>query len=127
NVCVITGPNMGGKSTFVKMCALVSIMAQVGCYVPARSCEIPIFDGIYTRIGAGDCAPKGESTFMREMVDIGRICRCATNRSLVIIDELGRGTSVQDGLSLAMAVCKYLKRLGISFFTTHFPEICELD
>ncbi|KAG0418063.1 DNA mismatch repair protein MutS [Dictyocoela roeselum] len=127
NVCVITGPNMGGKSTFVKQCALISIMAQIGCYVPAKICKIPIFDGIYTRIGSSDCISRGESTFMREMTDIARICNIATKKSLIIIDELGRGTSARDGLSIAMAVCKYLKKLGISFFTTHFPEICELD
>ncbi|KAG0441283.1 DNA mismatch repair protein msh2 [Dictyocoela muelleri] len=127
NICVITGPNMGGKSTFVKQCAIISIMAQIGCYVPAKYCKIPIFDGIYTRIGASDCISRGESTFMREMTDIARICSAATKKSLIIIDELGRGTSARDGLSIAMAVCKYLKKLGISFFTTHFPEICDLD
>lgn len=127
NICVITGPNMGGKSTFIKQCAIISILAQIGCYVPCKYCNIPIFDGIYTRIGASDCSIKGESTFMREMMDISRICRLATNKSLIIIDELGRGTSAKDGLSIAIAVCNYLKNKGITFFTTHFPQICDLD
>ncbi|KAF7684532.1 DNA mismatch repair protein Msh2 [Astathelohania contejeani] len=124
--CVITGPNMGGKSTFIKQCAIISILAQMGCYVPCEKCVLPIFDGIFVRIGASDCT--GSSTFMLEMIDISQICRSATQNSLIIIDELGRGTSASDGLSIALAVTEYLIERGCyTFFATHFPEIGRLE
>ncbi|KAF9762305.1 DNA mismatch repair protein msh-2 [Nosema granulosis] len=123
---VITGPNMGGKSTFLKSLAWISVFAQMGCYVPASSASLPIFDGIYIRMGASDCTYTGDSTFMLEMKDISRIVRNATQHSLVLIDELGRGTSEIDGLSIALAVRDYLLRTNcVSIFATHFPELCE--
>lgn len=125
-LCIITGPNMGGKSTFLKMIGVISVLAQVGCYVPAKYTILPIFDGIYIRIGANDCTYKGSSTFMVEMKDIARICRMCTNNSLVLIDELGRGTSEIDGLSIAKAVRDFLfEKKCITLFATHFPELCD--
>ncbi|TBU02093.1 DNA mismatch repair protein Msh2 [Hamiltosporidium tvaerminnensis] len=124
-ICVITGPNMGGKSTFLKSCGIVSLFAQMGCYVPCEFACIPIFDGIFCRIGANDCTFKGLSTFMIEMIDISKICKSATSKSLVLIDELGRGTSAIDGLSIALSVSDYLWNLKcFSIFATHFPELC---
>ncbi|EPR78556.1 DNA mismatch repair protein msh-2 [Spraguea lophii 42_110] len=125
---VITGPNMGGKSTFLKQCAIISILAQIGSYVPAEYSELTILDGIFIRIGASDCASKNISTFMNEMIDIAHICRMATNQSMVIIDELGRGTSAKDGLALALSVSEFLiKNKTLTFFATHFPEVCKLN
>ncbi|KAK6089586.1 hypothetical protein P3W45_001468 [Vairimorpha bombi] len=125
-MCIITGPNMGGKSTFLKMVGVISVLAQVGCYVPAKYAEVPIYDGIFIRIGANDCSIKGCSTFMVEMKDISRICRMSTKQSLVLIDELGRGTSEIDGLSIAKAVKDHLFKLGChTIFATHFPELCD--
>lgn len=127
-VCVITGPNMGGKSTFLKTCGVMAVLAQVGSYVPAEYCSIPIFDGVYVRIGASDCAFTGTSTFMMEMTDIARICRLSTPQSLVIIDELGRGTSAIDGLSIARAVKEHLiSKDVLCLCATHFPELCGDD
>ncbi|WUR04930.1 DNA mismatch repair protein MSH2 [Vairimorpha necatrix] len=125
-LCVITGPNMGGKSTYLKMIGVISILAQVGCYVPAKYARLPIFDGVYIRIGANDCTYKGSSTFMVEMKDISRICRMSTEESLILIDELGRGTSEIDGISIAKAVKDYLhEKRCITLFATHFPELCD--
>ncbi|KAM0688262.1 MSH2 protein [Conglomerata obtusa] len=126
--CVITGPNMGGKSTFMKQCAITCILAQIGCFVPCSKAVLPIIDGIYLRIGANDLSSKGMSTFMVEMHDIARICKKATSSSLIIIDELGRGTSAIDGLSLALSVKEFLiTKKSFTFFATHFPEICGED
>jgi DNA mismatch repair protein MSH2 len=127
-MCVVTGPNMGGKSTFIKTCGVIALMAQIGCYIPAEYGVLPIFDGIYVRAGAGDCAFTGASTFMAEMVDIARICHLSTRSSLIIIDELGRGTSAIDGLSIAQAVKEHIVSKGaLCFCATHFPELCGED
>lgn len=125
-MCIVTGPNMGGKSTYLKTIGTICLLAQVGCNVPCEYARLNILDGIFIRIGANDCASKNESTFMVEMKDISKICRMSTNRSLVLIDELGRGTSEIDGLSIAMAVKQYLLDLNCySIFATHFPELCD--
>ncbi|KAM0680562.1 MutS-like protein [Glugoides intestinalis] len=124
NTCVLTGPNMGGKSTFIKSLSMISLYAQIGCYVPAKSATIPIFDRIFLRIGAKDCSSQKLSTFMVEMTDLNKIIRTATPRSLILIDELGRGTSAIDGLSLALSVRDYLINLGAkTVMATHFSEL----
>ncbi|UYI28045.1 DNA mismatch repair protein Msh2 [Encephalitozoon cuniculi] len=127
-MCVVTGPNMGGKSTFLKTCGVIALLAHMGCYVPAEYASIPILDGIYTRVGAGDCSFTGSSTFMMEMADIARICRLSSPESLIIIDELGRGTSAVDGLSIAQAVKEHLiLKKSLCLCATHFPELCGDD
>ncbi|EJW01209.1 hypothetical protein EDEG_04058 [Edhazardia aedis USNM 41457] len=126
--CIITGPNMGGKSTFLKTISTTCILAQIGCLVPCSHAILPILDGIYIRLGCNDNASKGLSTFMVEMIDIARISNNCTNRSLVIIDELGRGTSAIDGLSLALSMRDFLVEKGcITLFATHFSEICKIN
>lgn len=126
--CVLTGPNMGGKSTFIKLCSIVSILTQIGSLVPCLHAVVPIMSGIYVRIGANDMACMGMSTFMVEMNDIARICKNATPNTLIIIDELGRGTSALDGLSLALSIKEFLlKKNCYTLFATHFPEICGED
>lgn len=126
--CVLTGPNMGGKSTFIKLCSIISILSQIGCLVPAAHATVPVMTGMYVRIGANDMASKGMSTFMVEMTDIARICKNATPQTLVIIDELGRGTSAVDGLSLALSIKEFLlKKKCYTLFATHFPEVCGED
>ncbi|AFN82664.1 DNA mismatch repair ATPase MutS [Encephalitozoon romaleae SJ-2008] len=127
-MCVVTGPNMGGKSTFLKTCGVIALLAHMGCYVPAEYASIPILDGIYVRVGAADCSFTGSSTFMMEMADIARICRLSSPESLVIIDELGRGTSAIDGLSIAQAVKEHLvQKKSLCLCATHFPELCGDD
>jgi len=125
----IFGPNMGGKSSFMKQVALISIMAQIGCYVPARACRLSPFDGIYTRMGARDNMSGGESTFMVELGEASEILRRSTARSLIIMDELGRGTSSWDGANLAYATLKYIAESLQSFclFVTHYPLIAKLE
>lgn len=124
NICVVTGPNMGGKSTFLKALSMVSLYAQIGCYVPAKAATLPIFDRIFLRMGARDCASQKQSTFMIEMCDLNKILRTATNQSLILIDELGRGTSAIDGLCLALSARDYLIRLGAkTVMATHFSEL----
>lgn len=125
---VVTGPNMGGKSTFLKMCGMIALLAQVGSFVPADYCETLLFDSIWVRIGANDCAAHNVSTFMVEMNDVSKICRRATANSLILVDELGRGTSALDGLSLALAIKEFLIEVGcVTLFATHFPQICGED
>ncbi|MCD6455030.1 MAG: DNA mismatch repair protein MutS [Candidatus Aminicenantes bacterium] len=127
-VLIITGPNMGGKSTYLRQVALISLLAHCGSFVPADSAEIPIMDRIFTRIGASDFLAGGESTFMVEMREAAEILSRATDRSLVILDEIGRGTSTYDGISIAWAVVEYLhdRIKAKTLFATHYYELTEL-
>ena len=125
---IITGPNMAGKSTFMRQVALITIMAQIGSFVPAEYAHIGVVDKVFTRVGASDDLSSGESTFMVEMMEVANILKNATNRSLVILDEIGRGTSTYDGLSIAWAVAEYVSKLKCkTFFATHYHELVELD
>ena len=130
-VSIITGPNMAGKSTYMRQVALITLMAQIGSFVPARSAHIGVVDRIFTRIGASDDLAGGQSTFMVEMSEVSDILRQATPRSLLILDEIGRGTSTFDGMSIARAVlefCADRKRLGAkTLFATHYHELTELE
>ncbi|GAB1298427.1 DNA mismatch repair protein [Apodemus speciosus] len=128
-VMIITGPNMGGKSSYIKQVALVTIMAQIGSYVPAEEATIGLVDGIFTRMGAADNIYKGRSTFMEELTDTAEIIRKATPQSLVILDELGRGTSTHDGIAIAYATLEYFIRdvKSLTLFVTHYPPVCELE
>jgi DNA mismatch repair protein MutS len=127
---LLTGPNMGGKSTYLRQTALLVILAQIGSYVPARSARLGIVDRIFTRIGAGDDLASGQSTFYIEMSEAAGILRRATDRSLLLIDEVGRGTGTIDGLSIAQAICEYLlereARGPLALFATHFHELVAL-
>ncbi|KAH9386881.1 DNA mismatch repair protein MSH2 [Nematocida major] len=126
-LCIITGPNMGGKTTFLKAVGLVSLLAQMGSYVPAEYACIPIFKQLFIRIGASDNPDKGISTFMAEMMDVSTILNQATEDSLVIIDELGRGTSDEDGYSIAAATVEYLATVNaMTLFATHFHELAQI-
>lgn len=127
-VHIITGPNMGGKSTFLRQVALTCVMAQAGSFVPAKSAKLPILDRIFTRIGAGDNLAQGKSTFLVEMEETALICTQATERSLVILDEVGRGTSTFDGMALAQAIVEFLATTvrSRSLFATHYHELTLL-
>jgi DNA mismatch repair protein MutS len=126
---LITGPNMAGKSTYLRQAALITIMAQVGLFVPAAAARIGITDRIYCRVGAYDNISRGESTFLVEMNETAYILNTATGRSLVIMDEVGRGTGARDGLAIAQAVCEdLLDRLRCrTLFATHYHELSTLD
>ena len=125
---IITGPNMAGKSTFMRQVALITIMAQIGSFVPAEYAHIGVVDKVFTRVGASDDLSSGESTFMVEMMEVANILKNATDRSLVILDEIGRGTSTYDGLSIAWAVAEYVSKLKCkTLFATHYHELVELD
>uniref|UniRef100_A0A8C4KZW7 DNA mismatch repair protein MSH3 n=1 Tax=Equus asinus asinus TaxID=83772 RepID=A0A8C4KZW7_EQUAS len=128
-VMIITGPNMGGKSSYIKQVALITVMAQIGSYVPAEEATIGIVDGIFTRMGAADNIYKGRSTFMEELTDTAEIIRKATSQSLVILDELGRGTSTHDGIAIAYATLEHFIRdvKSLTLFVTHYPPVCELE
>ncbi|MHB8311637.1 MAG: MutS-related protein, partial [Metallibacterium sp.] len=127
-ILVITGPNMGGKSTYMRQAALIVLLAHIGSYVPATSARIGPIDRIFTRIGAGDDLARGQSTFMVEMSETANILHHATPHSLVLMDEIGRGTSTYDGLALARASALHLARVNRSYtlFATHYFELTEL-
>lgn len=126
---IISGPNMGGKSTFMRQVAITTIMAQIGCFVAADEANIPIFDGIYTRIGASDDMISGQSTFMVEMNEVNYALKHATEKSLILFDEVGRGTATFDGMALAQAIIEYICQNihAITLFSTHYHELTNLS
>src|SRR6185503_11505261 len=126
---ILTGPNMGGKSTYLRQTALIVVMAQMGCFVPAREAKLGLVDRVFTRVGASDLILRGQSTFMVEMQETAHILRQATRRSLVLLDEIGRGTATFDGLSIAWSVAEHLARGGAgpkTLFATHYHELTDL-
>ena len=125
---ILTGPNMGGKSTFLRQTALISVMAQMGGFVPAKEAKLPLVDRIFTRVGATDQILRGQSTFLVEMQETAHILRHATGRSLVLLDEIGRGTATFDGLSIAWAVAEHVAARVSAFalFATHYHELTDL-
>lgn len=129
NLWLVTGPNMAGKSTFLRQNALIAILAQAGCYVPAVSAEIGVIDRVFSRVGASDDLARGRSTFMVEMVETAAILNQATERSLVVLDEIGRGTSTFDGLSIAWAAVEHLHNANRcrGLFATHYHELTALS
>ena len=128
-IMLITGPNMAGKSTYMRQMAIIAVMAQIGSFVPASYANIPIFDKIFTRIGASDDLVSGESTFMVEMMEANSAITNATKNSLILFDELGRGTATYDGMSLAAAIIEYIHdKVGAkTLFSTHYHELTELE
>lgn len=129
NILLITGPNMSGKSTYMRQLAIISIMAQMGSFVPAKSANLPIFDKIFTRIGASDDLVSGESTFMVEMKEAKNAITDATKNSLILFDELGRGTATYDGISIAQAILEYISKniKATTLFSTHYHELTKLE
>ena len=129
NILLITGPNMAGKSTYMRQMAITTVMAQIGCFVPADTAKIPLFDAIYTRIGASDDLVSGESTFMVEMMEASNAIKNATDKSLILFDELGRGTATFDGMALAQSIIEYIHKFihGKTFFSTHYHELTDLE
>jgi DNA mismatch repair protein MutS len=129
-ILLLTGPNMAGKSTYIRQVALITLMAQIGCWVPAKACRIGLVDRIFSRVGASDDLARGNSTFMVEMNETANILNNATDRSLIILDEIGRGTSTYDGLSIAWAVVEHLHRSAErgprTLFATHYQELTQL-
>ena len=130
-ILLITGPNMAGKSTYIRQVALITLMAQIGCWVPARACRLGLVDRIFSRVGASDDLARGNSTFMVEMNETANILNNTTDRSLIILDEIGRGTSTYDGLSIAWAVVEHLHRAPDrgprTLFATHYQELTQLE
>ncbi len=129
NILLITGPNMAGKSTYMRQTALIALMAQIGSFVPASSCRMGVVDAIFTRVGAADDLAAGQSTFMVEMTEVAEILKYATRSSLVILDEIGRGTSTFDGMSIARAVVEHIsEKIGCkTLFATHYHELTEME
>ena len=127
---ILTGPNMGGKSTYLRQIALLSVLAQAGSFVPARSAKLPVVDRVFARVGASDNIARGQSTFMVEMQETANILHSATSHSLVLLDEIGRGTATYDGLSIAWAVAEYLatnaRARPKTLFATHYHELTDL-
>jgi len=130
-ILVVTGPNMAGKSTYIRQVALITLLAQIGCWVPAKSCHVGLVDRIFSRVGASDDLARGNSTFMVEMNETANILNHHTDRSLIILDEIGRGTSTYDGLSIAWAVVEHLHRDPLrgprTLFATHYQELTQLE
>jgi DNA mismatch repair protein MutS len=126
---LITGPNMAGKSTYMRQTALLTLMAQIGSFIPAREATISPVDRIFTRIGASDDLVSGQSTFMVEMNEVAQILKYATKNSLVILDEIGRGTSTFDGMSIARAVIEHIEQKihAKTLFATHYHELTDLE
>ena len=129
DILLITGPNMAGKSTYMRQLAITIIMAQIGSFVPAKAAKMPIFDAIYTRIGASDDLVSGESTFMVEMNEANRAITNATKNSLILFDELGRGTATFDGMALAQSIIEYISTniKCKTLFSTHYHELTDLE
>jgi DNA mismatch repair protein MutS len=129
-IALLTGPNMAGKSTYIRQVALITLLAQIGCWTPAKSCRVGLVDRIFSRVGASDDLARGNSTFMVEMNETANILNNATDRSLLILDEIGRGTSTYDGLSIAWAVVEHLhrgeNRGARTLFATHYQELTQL-